>query len=98
MKRFEAADARLEDVLMMLQDMATVVAWFHRQRDWLFRTNHAWEPVFKDWAGAPKHFDEFFLKVVERTYVFLAPRFMSFQDWTIKDARVTKPKIRGQVW
>jgi hypothetical protein len=98
MKRFDAADARLEDVLAMLRDMVAVVAWLHRQRDWLFRTNHAWEPVFTDWAGAPKHFDDFFLKVVERTYVFLAPRFMSFQDWSVKDARVTKPKIRAQVW
>jgi hypothetical protein len=98
MRRFKDVDARLEDVLAMLRDMAAVIAWLRRQRDWLFRTNHAWEPVFKDWASAPQHFDEFFMKVVERTYVFLAPRFMSFQDWSIKDARVAKAKSRAKVW
>ncbi len=98
MRRFKDVDARLEDVLAMLRDITAMVAWLRRQRDWLFRTNHAWEPVFKDWAGAPQHVDEFFMKVVERTYGFLAPRFMSFQDWTIRDARVAETKMRAKVW
>ena len=98
MRHFEEVDARAADVVAMLRDMPAATAWLHRQRDWLYRTNRAWDPVFKDWARAPKHFDDFFLSVVERTYGFLAPRFMSFQDWTIKETRLNKAKIRATVW
>ena len=84
MSRFDEVDVRLDDILAMLRDLPTAVAWLRRQRDWFFRTNHAWGAVFADWVSAPSHFDEFLLKVIERTYVFLAPRFMSFQEWTIR--------------
>jgi hypothetical protein len=97
-RRFDEVDGRFDDVPSVLRDVPTAVAWLRGQRDWLFRTNHAWEAIFADWARAPRHFDEFLWKIVERTYLFLAPRFMSFQDWTIKDARVQQQKIRAKVW
>jgi hypothetical protein len=69
------------------------------QRDWLFRTNRARGPIFADWANAPKHVDEFLLKVIERSYAFLVPRFMSFQEWTVDDPRLKKkPSMRTEVW
>jgi hypothetical protein len=96
--RFDGVDARLDDTLAMLRDLPTVIAGLRRQRDWLFRTNRAWGAVFADWAAAPKHYDEFLLKVVERTYLFLAPRFMSFQEWTTAEAKMKKAGIRATVW
>jgi len=98
MSRFDEVDVRLDDVLAMLRDMPTVVAGLRRQRDWLYRTNRAWGAVFTDWANAPKHFDDFLAKVVERTYVFLAPRFMSFQEWTTAEAKMKKSAIKATVW
>jgi hypothetical protein len=97
-RRFQEIDDRLTDFLAVLIDLPPSIAWLRSQRDWLFRTNHAWEPVFNDWASAPKHFDEFFMKVVDRTYVFLAPRFMSVQDWDIRDTRLKQAKVRAKVW
>jgi hypothetical protein len=98
MQRFEEIEARTIDVEALLRDLPATITWLHRQRDWLFRTNHAWEPVFTDWAAAPKHFDEFFQMVLERTYGFLAPRFMSFQDWTVRQPSPKKAKIHAKVW
>jgi hypothetical protein len=98
MSRFDEVDVRLDDVLTMLRDLPAVIAGLRRQRDWLFRTSRAWGTVFSDWAAAPKHFDEFVLKAVERTYLFLAPRFMSFQEWTTTAAKLKKTAIKAKVW
>jgi hypothetical protein len=98
MNRFDEVDARLDDTLALLRDLPTVIAALRRQRDWFFRTNRAWGPVFAEWAAAPQHYDDFLLKVVERTYLFLAPRFMSFQEWTAMDNRLKKRTIRATVW
>jgi hypothetical protein len=98
MNRFDEVDVRLDDFLGVLRDMQVAIAGLRRQRDWLFRTNRAWTAVFTDWEAAPKHFDEFLLKVVERTYLFLAPRFMTFQEWTTIEAKLQKATLRAKVW
>ncbi len=95
--RFDAVDQRLDDVLAMVRDLDPAVAWLRAQRDWLFRTNHAWTPVFTDWASAPSNFDDFLWKVIERTYAFLAPRFMTFQEWNIRDTRVVEA-LKTDTW
>ncbi len=96
--RFDAVDQRLDDVLAMVRDLPPAVAWLRAQRDWQFRTNTAWTPVFTDWAGATSNFDDFLWKIIERTYTFLAPRFMSFQDWNIRDTRVKQDALRTDTW
>jgi hypothetical protein len=96
--RFDSVDQRLDDVLAMVRDLPPAVAWLRTQRDWQFRTNHAWTPVFTDWANAPSNFDDFLWRVVERTYTFLAPRYMSFQEWNIRDTRVKKDTMRVDTW
>ncbi len=98
MSRFDDVDVRLDDVLAMLRDTPGAIAWIRRHRDWLVRANHAWTPIFTEWANAPAEFDDFYWKVVERAYVFLAPRFMSFQEWTIRDAKPKTDGVRAQVW
>jgi hypothetical protein len=96
--RFDEVDGRLDDTLGMLKDVLATIGWLRRQRDWLFRTNHAWEPVFADWARASGHIDEFLWKIIERTYLFLAPRFMSFQEWSVDNAKPKAQTLRAKVW
>jgi hypothetical protein len=98
MSRFDDVDVRLDDFLGVLRDIPVAIAGLRRQRDWLFRTNRAWTAVFADWDAAPKHFNEFLLRVVERTYVFLAPRFMSFQEWTSLESKMKKSTLRATTW
>lgn len=96
--RFEEVDVMMDDVLTLLEDTETTIANLKRRRDWLHRTNHAWTPLFTDWANAPSHTDEFLWKTVERSYLFLAPRYMPFKEWsmTVTDFKAKKPAV--QVW
>jgi hypothetical protein len=96
--RFDAVDVRLDDLLALVRDPPGSVAWLRSERDWLFRTNHAWSAVFADWSNAPSHFDDFLWKVIERSYLFLAPRFMSVQEWMVRDARPKQDGLRAKMW
>jgi hypothetical protein len=96
--RLVEVDGRVDDTLTMLRDTKAAIDWLRSQRNWLFRTKRAWDPVFADWMGASPTVDEFLWKVVERTYAFLAPRFMSFQEWAVVDAQPKQQKLRGKVW
>jgi hypothetical protein len=96
--RFEEIDVMMDDVLSLLEDTGATMADLKRRRDWLHRTNHAWTPLFTDWANAPTHADEFLWKTVERSYLFLAPRYMPFKEWSmvVSDFKAKKPVT--QVW
>jgi hypothetical protein len=96
--KLDEADARLDDMLAMLRDPAAAIDWMRRQRDRLFRVNRAWEPVFTEWASMSGHVDDFFWKAIEKTYAFLAPRFMSFQEWAVVDAKPKPQALRAKIW
>ncbi len=97
-RRLDEADVPLDDTLGMLRDPPAAIEGLRVQRDRLFRLNRAWEPVFADWARMSGHVDDFFWQAVERTYAFLAPRFMSFQEWAIVGGRPKATGLRGKVW
>ena len=89
---------RLDDLLAMIRDPTAATAYIRRQRDWFFRTNTAWTTVLNDWNSAPSHYDEFLWKVVERTYMFLAPRFMPFTEWVSAQAKMKSAPVAAKVW
>ncbi len=96
-ERFDEVDTRLDDILAMLRDTPAAIGWLQRQRDWLVRMKQAWDPVFVDWAGAPTQINDFLWKVVERTYSFLAPRFMAFKEWSVVDAKPQQQAMRATI-
>ncbi len=96
--RFNDIDVRLDDILAKLRDVPGTTALIRRQRDWFSRTNQSWGPVLTAWNSAPSHFDDFLWKVVERTYLFLAPRFMPFKEWISVEAKFSKEKMKVTVW
>jgi hypothetical protein len=96
--RFDDVDVRLDDVLVIMRDVPAAVGWLRHQRDLLFRINYAWAGVFADWERAPKHYNDFFAKAVERTYLFLAPRFMTFQEWATQESRQKQEPVQTRVW
>lgn len=97
-RKLDEADARLDDILAMMRDLDAAITWLREQRDRLFRINRAWEPVFEDWGSMSGRLDDFFWKAVERTYAFLAPQFMSFQEWTVIGSRPKQAGLRAKVW
>ena len=59
-------------------------------RNWPSRTSHGWGRRSLIGPTLRGHFDYFLWKVVERTYSFLAPRFMSGQDRRSKTDRPSR--------
>jgi hypothetical protein len=97
-RRLDEADERLDNIPTILRDPPAAIEWLRQQRDRLFRMNRAWEPVFEDWGSMSGHLDDFFWKALERTYAFLAPRFMSYQEWEIVGAKSKPTGLRAKVW
>lgn len=97
-RRLADVDAMLADVLTLLADVAATIADLRRRRDWLYRTNRAWSPVFTDWANAPNHTDDFLWKAVERSYQFLAPRYTPFKEWSLTLTGFKSGPVKMQVW
>ena len=61
-------------------------------RDWLYRTQRAWQSLLAEWDVAGIGFDEGILQLLNRSYQFLAPRFMPVTEWASR----TRPAKRKQ--
>jgi hypothetical protein len=79
--RFEELDRRTGDVITALRNVAGHQVFIRQQRDWLYRSQRAWEPILTEWDAA-SGLDEGTLGLLGRTYRFLAPRFMPVKEWT----------------
>ena len=96
--RFADVDAQTGEVMATLRNADSQRAFIRSNRDWLYRTRRAWEPVLADWAAAPAVLDDAAWLRVGRTYQFLAPRFMPVQEWetasTLRHSR-KPPKLEN---
>ena len=79
--RFADVDAQTGEVMATLRNAASQRAFIRSNRDWLYRSLRAWEPILTEWSAAPLVLDDAAWLRVGRTYHFLAPRFMPVQDW-----------------
>jgi hypothetical protein len=69
-------------------------------RDWLYRAQRAWQALLAEWDVAGIGFDEGIFLLLNRSYHFLAPRFMPVTEWasrTLPDRR-KKEQARTMVW
>lgn len=91
--RFEEVDAQTGEVLPALKNMDGQRSFIRSHRDWLYRSHCAWSPVLEAWdAYAGTQADMAFWALIERTYHFVAPRFMAFQAWR----RLGEPSPAGE--
>ena len=79
--RFEALDAQTADVMVALRHIDSHRAFIRSNRDWLYRSQRAWEPILAQWEPAGSTSDDTTLALLGRTYQFLAPRFMPVTEW-----------------
>jgi len=79
--RFDELDAQTGEVMAALRNVESQRAFIRSNRDWLYRSQRAWEPILAQWDGASGSFDEGTLALLGRTYQFLAPRFMPVTEW-----------------
>ncbi len=98
--RFDELDAQTGEVMSALRNADSQRTFIRSNRDWLYRTQRAWQPLLAEWDTAGIGFDEGILALLNRSYQFLAPRFMPVSDWTAftSPGKKQKKKERQMVW
>lgn len=80
-QRFAEVDSQTSEVVTALRNMDSQRSLIRSSRDWLYRLSRAWGPTLQDWEEAAGLPDAELWKLIERTYHFLAPRYMAVQEW-----------------
>ena len=98
-RRFDELDAQTGEVMAALRNVDSQRTFIRSNRDWLYRSQRAWQPLLSEWDVAGIGFDEGILLLLGRSYQFLAPRFMPVSEWAAaaRSDRKHKPE-RRMVW
>jgi hypothetical protein len=98
--RFEELDAQTGEVVSALRNADSQRVFIRSNRDWLYRAQRAWHSLLSEWDVAGLGFDEGILALLNRSYQFLAPRFMPVTEWesATRPGRRRKPTAREMVW
>ena len=95
--RFDEVDAQTGEVMAALRNIESQQAFIRSNRDLLYRSLRAWEPILRDWTALETVLDEAFWALITRTYQFLAPRYMPVQEWQAQTVQrpVRRPRKPG---
>ncbi len=99
-RRFADIDRETSQIITTLRTVETMRVFIRSNRDWLHRSRRAWEPILNAWRMPPQRLDDAAWALVQRTYHFLAPRFMPVQEWqtaamrTMRSGRDEKTVLR----
>jgi hypothetical protein len=98
-KRFEDLDAQSQEVLTALRNVDSQRNLIRSSRDGLYRLSRAWEPILQGWEAAGDLSGPALWQLIDRTYHFLAPRYMPVQEWQafVVGQRRPRPKPLGAV-
>jgi hypothetical protein len=98
--RFDDLDAQTADIMTALRDVQNQKAFIRSSRDWLYRSLLAWDAILEEWRNNDDRPQNETWALIERTYRFLAPRFMSVQEWisAIRPNRGDKTKEQRMIW
>ena len=100
--RFEELDAQTGEVLSALGNLESQRTFIRSNRDWLYRTLRAWQPLLTEWDSLGFVYEERARAAIENAYRFLAPRFMPVTEWISAmqsgAAKYKKGQERGMVW
>lgn len=98
-RRFDQLDAQTGEVMATLRNADSQRAFIRTNRDWLYRSQRAWQPVLDDWDEAETEFGDGSRALLARTYRFLAPRYMPVTEW-LPPAQLERKKapLRQMAW
>jgi hypothetical protein len=99
-RRFEEQDAQGAEVMAVLRNLESHRGFIRSNRDWLYRSHMAWDPLLAEWDKAGALTTDALRPLLIRTYQFLAPRFMPVTEW-LKGAKAGKKAEAGgltMVW
>jgi hypothetical protein len=96
--RFDEIDAQTGEVLAALRNAESQQAFIRTNRDWLYRSHRAWDPILKDWDDAGLALTGAVWMLISRTYRFLAPRYMPAMEWrTFNAPNPGAPAVKDEV-
>lgn len=98
-RQFDDLDAQTGEVMAALRNADRQRAFVRTGRDWLYRSQRAWQPIVDDWDAAGTNYDEVSRSLLISTYRFLAPRYMPVTEW-LSPARSDRNKapVRQMTW
>ncbi len=97
--RFDELDAQTGEVMAALRNAESQRTFIRSNRDWLYRSQRAWQALLQEWDTAGLSFDEGICALLTRSYQFLAPRFMPVTEWTAPNRPSAKKEtVRQMVW
>jgi hypothetical protein len=96
-RRFDELDAQTGEVMAALRNAESQRTFIRSHRDWLYRSQRAWQSLLQEWDMAGIGFDDGVLLLLNRTYKFLAPRFMPVTEWASL-TRSGKDVAKRMVW
>ena len=78
--RFDDVDAQTGEIIATLRNADGQIAYIRSNRDTLYRSLRAWEPVLEAWDKAEAAGGEW-AAVIAATYHFLAQRYLPTSEW-----------------
>jgi hypothetical protein len=99
-ERFDEVVAQTGEVLSALRNMESQQAFIRSARDQLYRSQRAWQPILDAWADIDAQ-EEVPWDLVNRTYQFLAPRYMPVTEWAPaagRSARTAPKPLQVMSW
>jgi hypothetical protein len=98
-KRFSEIDAQSQEVVTALRNIDSQRNLIRTGRDALYRLSRAWEPILLGWEESGRLAETALWQLIDRTYRFLAPRYMPVQEWQafLAGQQPTRPKPIGIV-
>jgi hypothetical protein len=100
--RFDEVDMQTGEVIAALRNAESQHAFVRSNRDWLYRCQRAWEPILALWDAAAPVLDESSWALINKTYQFLAPRYMPVMEWQasreVRQSRRNGAIERAMTW
>jgi len=99
--RFDDLDAQTGETMAALRHADSQRAFIRSNRDWLYRSQLAWEATLAAWDAASPIAGDTTSALLAITYRFLAPRYMPVTEWLRGVKRAGRQKELGgpsMVW
>ncbi len=98
--RFDELDAQTGEIMAALRNLDSQRNFLRPARDRLYAQLLEWEPLLQPWEAVPATMaGEGVWRMIEDTYRFLAPRYMTVQEWQSVLAEAKLEKVKSAfVW
>ena len=86
--RFQSVDADHADMMSALRDVEAKILALRETRDDLWQRMLVWDDLIREWDFAVIKRSNEALNLTDKTYRFLAPRFMEVDEWVLNSTLV----------